>query len=384
MKTTNGDTPKIRAFDKVYAYLNEELRVGEKTGHFRLPPIREISKRAGVSPSSARNVLLDLAAQGQVEIFPGSGAFWVPHPRRKKEELVIGVNSFVPPEQAEVARKRSDSLYGGMVRGAMKEGIEIKFKPVPFDLAAPEAIDFKKLRTAISGADCFFFSFPGPPTRKIAAFLGKLAIPCIFYNPVSPTETVNFLSPDYYGTALRIGRVWGRTGRRRILLLQAPGAAKSTSCQLLYAGMAVGLGLECEMLPEIHRVDVCANERSPGYAAFREFVGRTGKAPDAVHCTADDLALGVLDAARELDIKIPSAMSVIGGNGIHRTDGHLPLLTTPEQPFEQIGENFIKLFQKRSANQMRDVPGIYFPMHILIGQTTRAEENKLFVAGIAE
>lgn len=371
---------RMGTFDKVYNYLAQELKVGEKKVNFRLPPIREISKKTGVSASSVRNVLVDLSKDGRVEIFPGSGAFWIPHLRQKKGELVIGMNSFVTPEHEEVAKKRSESLYGGMVREAMKEGMEIKFKPVAFDLANLDAIDFDSLRAGVSGMDCFFFSYPGPATKKLIAFFETCGVPCIFYNPMSPSDTVNFLSPDYYGAAQKIGRVWGRTGRERVLLLQAPSAEKSTSCQLIYAGVLTGLGLAGGTLPEIYRVNAPENTRTSGYATFREFLVSQGRAPDAVYCTADDLALGVLDVAQEFDIKIPSTMSVIGGNGIHRTDGHLPLLTTTEQPFGKIGEGFIRLFQKRSANHMGDVPGIYFPMRILTGQTTRPEENKLFAS----
>ncbi|HWL53983.1 MAG TPA: substrate-binding domain-containing protein [Chthoniobacteraceae bacterium] len=373
------DASKVRTFDKVYAYLDQHLKVGEKKANFRLPPIRQISRGTGVSPSSVRNVLLNLAEEGRVEIFPGSGAFWIPNPSRKREELVIGINSFVAPGHEATAQRLWSSLYGGMIRAAVKESLEVKFKPVAFDLASPQAVDFGNLSHTVKGADCFFFSYPSPMARHIVAFLEELAIPCIFYNPISPTETVNFLSPDYFGTARRIGRIWARTGRERILLLQAPGAQRSTSCQLLYAGLTTGLGMERAVLPEVRRLDIRENSRSLAAGAFKALVKEQKRPPDAVHCTADESALGVRDAAYELGIEIPRQMSIIGGNGMsrHEEEGLLPLLTATEQPVGQIGENFIRLFQKRSANQMREVPGLYFPMKVLIGQTTREEENEL-------
>ncbi len=376
------DASKVRTFDKVYAYLDQQLKVGEKKVNFRLPPIRQISQEAGVSPSSVRNVLLHLAQEGRVEIFPGSGAFWIPNPSRKKEELVIGINSFVNPGHEETARRLWNSLYGGMIRTAVKEGIEIKFKPVAFDLASPEVVDFRNLKNNVKGADCFFFSYPSPMARHIVAFLEELAIPCIFYNPISPTETFNFLSPDYFGTARKIGQIWAHTGRRRLLLLQAPGAERSTSCQLLYAGLTTGLGLECDRLPEVFRLNISENSRKLAYEAFKTFVNKEKTPPDAVHATADEAALGVLDAALELGIEVPAQMSLIGGNGMSRHEGKglLPLLTATQQPMEEIGENFIRLFLKRSAQHLREVPGLYFPMRILIGQTTREEENELLLA----
>ncbi len=379
MNSSPESPPKARAFEKVRTYLHQNLKVNEKTENFRLPPIREISEKAGVSPSSARNVLLSLAQKGQVEIFPGSGTFWIPEFQRKKETLVIGVNRGIKPEEP-AATFHGSRFYGAVVNRAMKAGIEVKFKPFVCEPIHSEQINFSDLEKSIQGVDCCLLSFPFAGMQKVVEFIEELSIPCFFYNPLSPDRLANFLSPDYYGAAKRIGRVWGRTGRKQILLMQAPGLHKSTSCELLYTGMLCGLGLEQEMLPEVYRVDAPNNERISGFDAFHRFVARTGKVPDAVHCTTDRQAFGVLDAARELNIETPTAMSVIGndGNSWQNPDPTMPMLTAMEHPIEQIGDNFIHLFRKRGANQMNDVPGIYFPMRLLIGQTTRPQENELF------
>ncbi len=377
--TAKDQAPRFRAYDKVQVYLQEQLKVHEETENVRLPSIREISRAAGVSPSSARNVLLDLAKQKRVEILPGTGAFWIPEVQRKKDELVIGVNRASSGPLGAFAKQWWYKLYGGMVRSAIKAGVELRFRPFIFEVSHAKQVDLSELKKSVEGIDGCFLFYPYEDTLRVADFLEKHSIPCFFYNPLTPTRTTNFLSPDYFGTARRIGEVWRQTGRKRIMMFQAPGVRKSTSCQLLYAGMVSGLALADERLPEVYRVDVAENLRSHGSEAFKAFVKRTQVIPDAVHCTADALAQGVFDAAEELGIDIPTQMSLIGGNGMSRNEaqGEPPLLTATEQPVEQIGENFIRLFQKRTANQSRDVPGVYYPMRLLIGQTTRPQENEL-------
>lgn len=368
---------KLRAFEKVYSYLHHQLKVDEKTESFRLPSIREISRNAGVSPSSVRNALLQLSEEKRVEIFPSNGAFWIPEIQRNKGELLVGINTFSDQRLKEPMKTRWSTLYGEMVRTAMREGIDIRFKPVTLDLMTPDTIDFESVQAALQGADCFFFTYPNPAT--VSKFLENLSVPCIFYNPVSPTDTSNFLSPDYFGAARQIGRVWARAGRRRIMALQAPGTEMSTSCQLRLAGLVNGLGAEAETLPEVIKLNIAQNLRVLARDAFLDFVQRTGKAPDAVHCTAYEVARGALDAARELNLSVPDDVSIVGdhdGRSSASSDDSFPLTTTL-QPVEQIGEEFVRLFWKRSANQMRDVPGIYFPMKYLIGHSTTPAENDL-------
>jgi len=372
---------KIKPSERVVAYLHRELNLADQKEMFRLPSFREISEKTGVSISTARNALVSLADKGLVEMRRGCGTFWIPQPQRERRELVVGINDFQDPRQKEIRKRLRSSLFGGMVRAAMKEGVEIKFKPVEFDPTSSESVDLENLQAAMEEVDCFFFSYPSCLSRNFIELLENISVPCIFYNPISPTETSNFLSPDYYGTAQNIGKVWARAGRKRIMMLQAPGTEFSTSCQLLLSGMLNGLGAESETFPEIIKVTVAQNINECGMTAFLDFVKRTGKVPDAVHCTADDLALGVLDAAQQLGINVPEAMSVIGGNGLSHgdeVDGLRPPLTATLQPFDQIGEGVIQLFQKRFGNQMRDVPGVYYPMKFIIGQTTPPIENSLF------
>jgi DNA-binding LacI/PurR family transcriptional regulator len=58
--------------------------------------------------------------------------------------------------------------------------------------------------------------------------------------------------------------------------------------------------------------------------------------PTAIFATSDVLAIGVLDAAKVLNLAVPADLSVIGFDGIEISE--LLELSTVQQPMQQMGE----------------------------------------------
>jgi LacI family repressor for deo operon, udp, cdd, tsx, nupC, and nupG len=61
----------------------------------------------------------------------------------------------------------------------------------------------------------------------------------------------------------------------------------------------------------------------------------------AIFCCTDDIALGVLDAARHADVQIPRDISVVGFNDIRFAHLTVPALTTIAQPAGEIAERCV-------------------------------------------
>ncbi|CAN2255140.1 LacI family DNA-binding transcriptional regulator [Bacillus sp. SN1] len=72
--------------------------------------------------------------------------------------------------------------------------------------------------------------------------------------------------------------------------------------------------------------------------------------PTAVFVTTELLALGVLQAARQLHISIPSSLSLIGFDNSILAKISDPQLTTIAQPTEEMGEKAIELLMDGMAN----------------------------------
>jgi DNA-binding LacI/PurR family transcriptional regulator len=86
-----------------------------------------------------------------------------------------------------------------------------------------------------------------------------------------------------------------------------------------------------------------------GYQAFRHIAGAgfTG-----VFCANDQMALGLIHAAFDHGVKVPSDLSVVGFDDIPEAAHYLPPLTTVHQDFDVLGRRAVD----RLLSAMRDNP----------------------------
>lgn len=73
-----------------------------------------------------------------------------------------------------------------------------------------------------------------------------------------------------------------------------------------------------------------------GKQVFAEIMKRQPK-PTAVFCANDEMAMGVISAAREAGFDLPNDLSVVGFDDIQFSESFHPSLTTIHQPRRQIG-----------------------------------------------
>ncbi|MCA9891148.1 MAG: substrate-binding domain-containing protein, partial [Anaerolineae bacterium] len=65
--------------------------------------------------------------------------------------------------------------------------------------------------------------------------------------------------------------------------------------------------------------------------------------PTAIFAANDVMAIGVMDAVRELGMDIPVDVSVVGFDDIPQASTTHPKLTTVRQPLEQMGREGVRL-----------------------------------------
>src|SRR6266849_6332353 len=74
-----------------------------------------------------------------------------------------------------------------------------------------------------------------------------------------------------------------------------------------------------------------------GAAAAERLLGRIER-PTAVFCFNDEMAIGVIEVAHRLGVRVPDQLSVVGFDDIRFARHMAPPLTTIAQPMRQIGE----------------------------------------------
>ncbi|WOS39438.1 LacI family DNA-binding transcriptional regulator [Xanthomonas rydalmerensis] len=79
-----------------------------------------------------------------------------------------------------------------------------------------------------------------------------------------------------------------------------------------------------------------------GHAAAMVLLGRT-PAPTAIFCFSDQMALGALAACRDLGIRVPDDLSIVGFDDLASSSYLTPPLTTIRQPMREIGVRAVNL-----------------------------------------
>jgi DNA-binding LacI/PurR family transcriptional regulator len=104
--------------------------------------------------------------------------------------------------------------------------------------------------------------------------------------------------------------------------------------------------------------------RETGRRAAANLLDRANR-PTAIVALADELALGVLDAAAERDIAVPSDLSVVGFDDIPAAALATPALTTVRQPHARKGAEAVRLLLDPDAG-----PSVLLPTELVLRAST--------------
>jgi DNA-binding LacI/PurR family transcriptional regulator len=122
---------------------------------------------------------------------------------------------------------------------------------------------------------------------------------------------------------------------------------------------------------------------SPPYAAHDDFSvaggrralraileGANGERPTGVICSSDLMAIGAMQEARALGLRVPGDMSIVGFDGIEAASWTQPSLTTVEQPIDEIAETAVEALRALVADPGQILPTYVFRPRLRLGGTT--------------
>lgn len=94
--------------------------------------------------------------------------------------------------------------------------------------------------------------------------------------------------------------------------------------------------------------------------------------PEVIVCFNDNLAIEVLNTARDIGLRIPEDLAVTGFGNLPFTDKVRPQLTSVDQQAEEIGRQAARLLLKRIARKGEAVPQeILVPAKIVLRQSSK-------------
>ena len=108
-----------------------------------------------------------------------------------------------------------------------------------------------------------------------------------------------------------------------------------------------------------------------GREALRELLTNPkGEHPTAVICSSDLMAIGALQEASALELRVPQDLSIVGFDGIDAATWTNPPLTTVEQPIDEIARTAVEALRSQVERPSERQPSYVFRPRLRLGGTT--------------
>jgi len=161
--------------------------------------------------------------------------------------------------------------------------------------------------------------------------------PVILFNRMVPDAPTHVVTTDNFGGGMQVADLLYAAGHRRFGYIAG------------HADTSTSLDRERGFFTGLKSRGVTAIERRDGrYSYLGAFEAglhmlRSRSRPDAVFCANDMMAIGFLDAARQLGISVPEQLSVVGFDDIPQAAWEAYNLTTLRQPVDLMVNSTVEL-----------------------------------------
>jgi DNA-binding LacI/PurR family transcriptional regulator len=332
----------------------------------RMPSIRELGTALGIHHHTVRRVYLDMEARDLVSTQQGAGT------------TVKGLTSLLQarPRYAGAMPAQGvliadyNSFYLPLLRGIELGGAEthiLSILAVAEDSQVKANLQMHQLITA--GVRGLIVASVGRFVHEELETQGpEGAIPVVYCDwSADVEESIVF---DAQGAASALAEHLAEHGHRRVAFM-AP-MLEFPHMAALYRGFqqAAGMGL-------IEAVDLlrCTDFSVEAGAAAASAALSSAAPPTAIATAADDLALGVITAARQLGVGIPDDLALVSYGAVDVSAFVDPPLTTVELPVHEMG----LLAARRLAARIRGEPAAaptILPGHLVVRSSCGHHERR--------
>jgi DNA-binding LacI/PurR family transcriptional regulator len=185
----------------------------------------------------------------------------------------------------------------------------------------------------------------GDNSAEVIEAAMQQALPSILVDTDTNEPMMHSIMPDYIHGAYEATNYLINKGHRRIAFIQGSSKYRSLverfhgyACALLDAGISIDYNL---IQPSIS-----SGIPNKGYREMKALIEHSRNF-DAVFCASDRTALGVLDALRESNIRVPEDLALMGFDNVAQSTHTTPPLTTVDVYKIGLGTRAIDILQRQ-------------------------------------
>ncbi len=256
------------------------------------------------------------------------------------------------------------TIYEGVEEAAREAGYSVLLSSPPDTPEAQHrAIDLLAGRQV----DGLLLSSLHSPARGFIATLG-LTVPAVAVNRHADAGLPSVTGDDHLGGVLA-GRHLAECGYRRPGVIGGP--AHATTGRDRLAGFTEAAAAAGIPVPPA-RIAHAGFDVDGGVAAAHRLLAGPDR-PDAVFAVSDSIAIGVLGVARDLGLRVPDDLGLVGYNDIP-VAAQLPVpLTTVVTPARRIGAESVRLLLEAVGARAGAPPeSLRLPVELAVRGSTRA------------
>lgn len=315
--------------------------------------IHDVARECGVSVTTVSTVLNNaprpvraavrarvIETAQRLNYHPSAVARGLVHRRTRTLGLLFSV-----VESAIVTNHYAVGVLEGIFREAAERGYEIHLHTRPWE---GEAVSAARIRAQRS--DGILVVAP-PIGSDIASSLHRLGAPLVVVSAPAGVGGVTTVDVDNRAGARLAAQHLLALGHRRIAhLMGDPAQASVCERRDAFRAALAEAGIE---LPDAAMVGA-SFDFDVAYATTRTLLVAAER-PTALFVTTDSLALQALHAARDLGLRVPEDLSVIGFDDFPLAPYLAPPLTTVHHPLARVGAMAVALLIDRIEG--REAPG---------------------------
>ncbi len=337
--------------------------------------MREVAKRAGVSPATVSRVLNKTryisaeTEQRVLEVVRQLNYYKNVHARR----LATGQSDLFGLVISEIANPYFPEIIRGFQASAWDRGLDVLLCNTEYDQSRTKSVIRKLIESDVRGVAIMTASVGKSVTSDLIA----AGVGVVFCNLGQAEKLVSNISIDYQrGISQAIEHVVA-LGHRRAAVIAGPEDNHTAIIikQALVNGLKARKLSPFPVLESNYRVDA-------GASSVRAILSQP-EIPTVVFCGSDLIAMGAMSALEEAGVRIPEDVSVIGIDDISFAFLARPPLTTIRVPRERLGTIAFEALDKMLKLKRRKGADYYVETELVVRRSTAAaREQPLRIASL--
>lgn len=301
--------------------------------------MRDVARRAGVSPSTVSRVLnkntqyiAEETRKRVLEVVDELNYYKNVHARR----LATGRSNLFGLVISDIANPFFPEVIRGFQRAAWDRGFDVLVLNTEYSPARTESIVRKLVESDVSGVAIMTSSIDDSATHELT----NAEVGVVFSNLCRAGKYISNITVNYAtGIAQAIEHVV-ELGHRHAAVIAGPQGNRTAA--MIMQALVSGLkrkGMNPDPVKSSqYRIDA-------GALAIQDILNARER-PTVVFCGSDLIAMGAMSALEEAGVKVPDDVSIVGIDNISFATLARPSLTTIHVPREKLGETAFFALEK--------------------------------------